>query len=258
MKHTMSVAEVERLICATTQDEGFGSVHERICLQQLFRNLQKKYGWKDILELRATITKGYDNLAWMDKCNVTISDPNISKIQSEWQYDSKPEFTKYPPEGKYDLVWNFAMIQRHPEVIKDMIKASKKYVFIAAPNFLGIGSPFHILWHLLTRQPCEHAERGKITLRTRGGLEKLAKRNGLKIVQSGYVDIPWWPDTAFGVKDIKRFLKIKQAPKGEQKIQDPDKYLARIKRAMFIENNPLLYFLLTPAFAHHTYVLAKK
>ncbi|MDP4012384.1 MAG: hypothetical protein Q8R00_02155 [Candidatus Nanoarchaeia archaeon] len=255
----LTPAEVERLICATTQDEGFGSVHERICLERLLRILQKKYNFKDVLELRARITKGFDNLAIMDKCNITVSDPNIEKIKKDWLYDQKPNFSnKFPDDGKYDLVWNFAMIQQHPEVIKDMIKASKKYVLIAAPNFVSLGTPFHVAWHLITRMPCTHAEQGKVSLRTRGGLETLAKRNGLKIVQSGYVDIPWWPDTAFGFKDIRKFLKIKEKPQEKQEIQNPDKYLAKIKSYMFLETNPFLYPLATPLFAHHTYVLARK
>lgn len=254
----MKPNEVERLISATTQDEGFGSVHERICLERLLRILQNKYKFKDVLELRCRITKGFDNLAIMDKCDVTLSDPNISKIKSDWQYKENPTFSnKFPAEGKFDLVWNFAMIQQHPEVIKDMIKASNKYVFIAAPNFVSLGTPFHIAWHLITRMPCKHAEQGKVALRTRGGLERYAKRHGLKVVESGYVDIPWWPDTAFGFKDIRTFLKIKEQPHHSE-VQDPDKYLAKIKSYMFLETNQLLKFFATPIFAHHTYVLAKK
>ncbi len=253
-----SLHEVHRLICATTQEEGFGSVHERICLQRLLKIFQEKYKFRDVLELRCRITKGYDNLAIMDKCNVVLSDPNIQKIKADWKYDQKPDFSdKFPDDRKCDLVWNFAMIQQHPEVIKDMIKSSKKYIFIAAPNFVSLGTPFHIAWHLITRMPCTHAEQGRVALRTRGGLERYAKRHGLKIVESGYVDIPWWPDTAFGFKDIRKFLKIKDKPEHHE-VQDPDKYLAKIKSYMFLETNPLLYFLATPIFAHHTYVLAKK
>lgn len=261
MKSQMKPVEVERLICATTQDEGFGAVHERICLQRLLRNMQKKYKWRDILELGCRITKGFDNLALMDKCGITISDPNIEKIERGWLYAEKPTFSEhFPDKGdkKYDLVWNFATVQQSPELVKDMIRSSKKYVFMATPNFISIGTPFHVIWHLITRTPCNHAEQGSVVLRTRSGLERLAKKNGLKILESGYVDIPWWPDTAFGIKDIKKFLKIEEKSKAKQRIKDPDKYLAKIKSFMFLETNPVLNIFATPAFAHHTYVLARK
>lgn len=251
------INEIEKLICANTQDEGFGSVYERIALERLLRRLYKKYRFKSVLEYECESTKGYDNLALIEEgCRASVASQDINKIKKNWKFKIKPDFESMNINKKFDLVWNFAVVQLRPGIIQEMKKTSNQFVLFFTPNIWNYGTPFHLIYHWLSGTKCHHAERGRIILRRKRGLEKIARLNGLKIIESGYVDIPWWPDTAFSIKEFKKNLlgiKVKDQKKAKQNAKE---LLQKIEKMMFIEKSTLIGFL-KPLFAHHTYVLAR-
>ncbi len=88
---------------------------------------------------------------------------------------------------------------------------------------------------------------------------KIFKEKNIKIVESGYIDLPFWPDTAFSIKEVKKnLLHIKLKPEKELVVKNEDKVLNKINKMMgFIENNKLMRGLFEHIFAHHTYVLGE-
>ncbi len=258
MKTKDSLAQIEEWICANTQDEGFGSVYERVSLGRLLNRLSKTLKIKTVLEYGVPFSKGYDNMVFIkNKCNVTVADPRVEKIKKSWPSKIKPKFAKIPFKGEgFDLVWNFALLQTDPDSIKEMIKKSKKYVLFFTPNIWNYGTPFHVAYHIVSRKKCTHAERGSIRLRRLGGLKKFAENNNLKVLEAGYIDMPPWPDTAFSIREVKEnILGMKLPPKEKIKPLPGKQVLDKVNNTMFIENSrlPIKYF-----FAHHQYVLAEK
>lgn len=244
----------ELLICQKTQREGFGAVYERIMLGRLLKQLVTRYKIHSVLEYRCPITKGYDNLALLDRCNVTIADKNHLTRQSLWVFEKRPRFVALRNlKEKFDLVWNFALVQQNPELIDKMKKYSQKYILVFTPNFLNIGSPIHYCLHFLSKSRCRHAERGQIKLRIPWGLKNLFMKKGLKILESGFVDLPPWPDTAFSLREVKKILGFK--PKRNQSWfpREPKKILEKIEKLSFLEKNSLL-FIFKLFFSHHLFV----
>lgn len=249
---------VEEEICAKTQEEGFGATYERIMLERLLKNLQKKYKFKTILELGCHITKGFDNLALKENgCKISVASVDINALKEKWEkFKEKPKFVGMASQGKYDLVWNFAMVQLKADIINQMKRNSQKYVLFFTPNILNYGTPFHVAYHLLTGTECHHAERGKVILRRKKCLERVARVYELKVLESGYVDMPWWPDTAFGIREVKEnFFKMKLKPV-ETEFKDPKTLLKKIKRMRFIEDSKFLGPI-KHLFAHHQYVFCE-
>lgn len=254
--------EIEEWICDNTQEEGFGSVYERISLGRFLNRIKKEFKFKTVLEYGTPFSKGYDNMVFIkNKCDVTIANPKIEKIEKSWPSKIKPIFTEMGVEElknkKYDLVWNFALMNTNPEVIEKMKEKTNKYVLFFTPNIWNYGTPFHIVYHLISRTKCTHAERGSVKLRQLSGLKKFAKKNGLKVLETGYIDMPPWPDTAFGIREFKEnVFKMKLPPQQKKDYLPGKQVLNKINSTMFVENSglgPIRYL-----FAHHQYVLAEK
>lgn len=252
----MKQKDREILICEKTQDEGWGAVYERIMLGRLLGDLRKKYKIKSVLEYGAQITKGYDNLVFLSDCSVAITDQKIAQIQGQWRFKQKPAFLKIDKIGeKYDLVWNFALTQINPDLIKGMKEKSSRFVLIFTPNFLNYGTPIHLFLHLLAQTPCSHPERGSVKLRTLWGLKQFFLSKNLKIVEAGMVDIPFWPDFAFSLVEIGEIFGKKA--RRTRMTQQPAKVLyQKLEKATFIEKSRLPK-IIKILFAHHIFVLGE-
>ncbi len=247
--------ENEKLLSRNTWDEGVGSVYERIMLRRFFAGLSQKYGFKDVLEFTCRITKGYDNVVMGEKSKITLYDPDIENIKAKWKFDTSGiNFTPAVPSIQFDLVWNFAAVQLRPETLKEMLPLSRKYVLVFVPNVWNAGSPFHRAYHIITRQPCTHAERGRFSLRTKGGLVKLAKANGINVLKCGFIDMPPIPDIGFSRKELKKWLGIKE-PGAENKPPEID-YSFFEKLSVF-EKRKLPEFI-QAVISHHIYLFGEK
>lgn len=253
--------QIELSICAKTQHEGFGSVYERIRLGRLLGRLQEKYEFHTVLEYGCPFTKGYDNLVFLARgCQVSVLDPGASDLAAEWPFEETPPgYVCSLEEGKtFDLVWNFAVLQLGEVCLTDLARVSLGFVLVFTPNILNYGTPFHIGYHILSLTKCQHPERGLVRIRTRLGLVRSARRHGLEVLESGYVDIPWWPDTAFSIREFKknvlRMKKVDDSRKaGTVAVREPEAVLRDIEAASWMEDKNLVH----PFFAHHTYIFAK-
>jgi len=207
------------------QFKGIGNVFRQYSQYQLMKKWEKKYSFNSAIEAPYDLaTDGIDGmiLSCHHKASTTLD--NI-------------------PAGSYDFLWNFGFLQREPHLIFKMRKISGKYVAAFVPNFLNPGNVIHKLYHNIYDTPCIHPERGNPAYMSVQGLRKLFESAGLKILESGFIDLPPWGDT---VVTIKEFFGMK----GREVLKIP------------IDVRWLLPFELIAfpkkIFAHHCYVFARK
>ncbi|MFH1825344.1 MAG: hypothetical protein ABH873_09030 [Candidatus Firestonebacteria bacterium] len=244
---------MEKKIIEVTWNEGIGSVYERIMLHRFFKSINDEYKFEEVMEFGCPITKGYDNVAFMPLSKVTLTDDNLEKIKEKWKFNDNPEFVGKENLKQYDLVWNFASLQLDPSGLKDMLKYSKKYLLAFVPNVLNCGSPFHFGYHLITRQECRHAERGSLSLRTKRGIMKLFRKNNIKILKCGYIDMPPIPDIGFSRRELKQWLGIKV----EQGVNQEKVDYGIVEKLGSLEKKNFPEFI-KAVISHHIYILGEK
>jgi len=249
---------LERDICSFASDEGLGSIYERIVLRRFLARLAKELDLGSVLEYGASISKGYDNLAWADRCEVTVYDPTATEIESHWRPNRKLKLVD-KCSGVFDLVWSFAQVQMRPERLAEMVQHTRCYVLVFVPNVLNWGTPFHWSYHALTRVKCHHAEQGGLLVRSRAGLESLVRSHGLRVARSGYVDMPYLPDIGFSIRELKGVLGIpvRDAAVVGAPPSSPQSTMRKVEWLMGWERRALPQWVQS-VLAHHCWVLGEK
>jgi hypothetical protein len=255
---------IEMMICTNFQHEGIGSLYERVVLSRFLRDLAMRYGYASVLEFSCPITKGYDNITFLDQgVQVTLADEDIGRIEGGWKFAQQPAFTGLRSAPTADLVWNFAQIQMNEKLIDLMKPLSTKHVLVFVPNFLNIGTPAHLTYHLLTRTACRHAERGSIRIRTKGGLLRFLAEQNIEVIESGYIDAPPLPDIGFSIRELKETIGWSKPdkPNGDSKANgnpttDPGTVWQRVQHMMRFENSALVAPF-KPVFGHHIFALGR-
>jgi len=147
-------------------------------------------------------------------------------------------------ETKFDLVWNFCVIQQNPRMIYQMIRNSNEYVASFVPNSLNIGRTLHGFYHFVHKTQCTHPDRGDRSLMTLSGLIQLFKHAGIRIFEAGYCDMPPQPDW---VISLKNFFK----PADLETPYRPSTTVQMLERVFWFDQaNPLPKRI----WAHHPYV----
>jgi len=253
----LELEAARKWICENLAHEGVGTLYERYMVVELLDRLRAKYGFKSVCEYGCEITKGYDNLPVLGKCDVTLYDAEAKRYAKEWQAPKRPAFTDKP--GTYDFVWSFALAQMRPGIVKEMVAHSKRYVLVCVPNYWNPGTFIHWFYHRFSQAACTHAERGSARLRTVAGVTRLVRQAGLRILEQGYVDLPLIPDIGFSLEEAKREFGL--APK-DKPISSATKsyaeWLKTFERLWFVEKNPWLPGSIKSVAAHHIYVFAEK
>jgi hypothetical protein len=250
---------IEQSICQHLQHEGVGSVYERVVLSRWFRALADRNGYTSVLEYRCPITKGYDNITFVEKnIPVTVADEQIDQIRAGWKFAQRPNFSTLQDAPPADLVWNFAQLQMEPGLLEAIQHRAKKHVLIFVPNIFNPGTPIHLAYHLFTRTACKHAERGSVPIRTRAGLLKLLADHGINVIESGYVDVPPIPDIAFSIRELKETLGLSKA--NHHAVggpgMDPERLWQRVQQMTHFENS-LMIAPFKSFFGHHIYALGR-
>jgi len=223
--------EVVRRICMIVRATGFmgiGNSYRQISQYRLLKKWEQQYSIKSALEApydQATL--GVDGLIFSFKARKAIDLANI-------------------PDNNYDLVWNFGFVQRKPRLIYEMKRVSKRYIATFVPNVYNPGTLYHKFYHKMYERHCHHPERGHPTLMTLKGLHKLFEEANLRLLESGYIDIPLWPDTVVTLRELLGSKKREII------------YIKPPIRLLYILEN--LEKILYPKIilAHHCYVLGEK
>lgn len=256
-------------------NEGFGTTYERVMLNKLLIQFQRKYGFKKVLEGPddgMSGLKGINSLYLSQRCKKTVFmylDKKNIEITKNFLKDKKNRLTfkycsketKFPIEDKsFDLVWNFCVFEHYynsEELLKEMKRITKKYILIITQNIYNIGTPAHVIHHILKNKRWDHGNPKFMKLKS---IKKILLKSKIKILCSGYVDVPPWPDTwdmpvrsllknftlsfnknwfwnLYDCKDIKKTKKL------------IDKYSIFEKSKAFK--------IIKPLFAHHIYFLGE-
>jgi hypothetical protein len=260
MQKALQMNAVETAICARLQDEGIGSLYERVVLSRWFRDLAAQHGYKNVLEYSCGVTKGYDNITLLDAgVPVTVADDRIDRIRRNWRFPQQPTFSTLQSAPAADLVWNFAQVQMNARLLDAMKSLSRKHVLVFVPNILNPGTPFHLVYHLLTRTRCRHAERGSLRIRTRSGLLRLLADRNIKVIESGYVDVPPIPDIAFSIRELKEALGWGRSSAGNgngHAPADPAMVWRRVQQMTRFEDSALVAPFKS-FFGHHIFALGR-
>jgi hypothetical protein len=249
---------LETMVCRHLQHEGIGSVYERVILRRWFRALAQRHNYASVLEYGCGVTKGYDNISFLDQgIRVTVADEDVDAIQESWQFPQRPAFCTLTESPEADLVWSFAQLQMDASIIDAMKGLTTKHVLVFVPNILNFGTPIHLAYHLLTRTPCRHAERGSVRLRTRRGLLRFLVEEKIEVIESGYIDAPPIPDIGFSIRELRGTMGWSQADASEDKPPtDPTRVWQRVESLTRFENSPFIAPF-RPLFGHHIFALGR-
>lgn len=197
------------------EKEVFGVNYERFSVGKKLNKLAKKYHIKSVLEMPAHGAKAMPSIYSIgfakEVQNITLVNGN-SKYVSEWEKIGAEKKLTWVNENdlyhtglksvSFDFVWNFAFIptcENPDDFIDEMIRVSKKYVAIFSVNAGNIGFPIHRMVHKKTGIEWTH---GDIRYNNRHFIKKKLQEHGLKVVETGFVDCPVWPDS-LGFRDVR-------------------------------------------------------
>ena len=253
--------------------EPYGVEYERFALQKLFSHLKTKYSIETVAEIPAIGAKAMPSLysvGWaLAGCEVTLINGERDVLKS-WEYMGLGDKLKFIevekieqtelPGNQFDLVWNLNFLPAHPrqdELLREMKRLSKRYMFFIHVNGYNVGFPFHRFAHRLHRIPWTH---GDVRFNKPRQLKKIVRGKGYEIIELGVVDCPYWPDS-LGFRDIRLHKLGNQA----QKISWKSRYIEWVKsnsyppwlwRVYLLEKLPIPVWMKYP-YAHLFYVIIK-
>jgi len=249
--------------------EGYGVVSERIIRDRFFSKMSRKLGIRSVLEVPADGTSGLPGINStcfaQQGCRVTIANTDeefLEKSEELWKAmrlqvnPIRPiSYERLPfKDCEFDLVWNYCEIEksRSPQkLLKEMTRVSRNFVLIMIQNSLTYGYFIHRIHHRYFNKPWNH---GNPKLMRIEKIIHLAKECDLKILETGLIDAPPFPDTwelmlfplstkkdiQMGIKELQQERKI---PLSVEVIYLFERYLPWSLKLIF---------------AHHPYVLANK
>ena len=257
-------------------DEGLGTTYERFILHHYFRWLKARYDIQSVLEAPSfgmTGVSGINSLWWASQgAKVTVVDqsaPRIEAIEKVWSetgqaadfvYQSRTTAILPFPDGSFDMAWNFAALWHVKDgetYLAELGRVAKKALFVCVPN------KQNVCWilrpHDAEEYELKHIDQEWI-------ISCLAPR-GWHMVQTGFFDVPPWPDIAMKKENMLKMVGLGKLAKSMESgngnglcILD---YFSGQAPAM--EKDILKYGFLerTPAWlkkywAHHRYLLLER
>lgn len=197
--------------------EGLGTTYERFVLHDFFKKLQDRYHVENVLEAPSfgmTGVSGINSLWWAcNGCKVTVCDSDVEregKIRAVWKEVKADadvvhidDYGRLPfRDRSYDLSWNFAsllFITSLETCLAELARVSSKVIFICVPNTYNV---FHVIRSMRgsETQNVENINDKRI----RSTMGKLS----WQVVESGYLDVPPWPDIAMKKEDLLKKIGL--------------------------------------------------
>jgi ubiquinone/menaquinone biosynthesis C-methylase UbiE len=253
--------------------EGFGSVYGRYVRNHLSRRLLTQHRIRTVLEAPCNAesyfaSPGTQSVVFAQAgCAVTLLHPEaeiIEKTREFWAalgWSDAPvlhhmDLYHLPFEAdQFNLVWNFDYIPLFDEparFIAEMARVSNDLVLVIVPNFKNIGYPLHALINVLNQRKSPWGARAWMAIKP---VERAMRSLGLKIVESGLVDMPPWPgfDALNLVGQFVRKNTVQSKP-DERTDEEVERMLSKLT---FIEYAPFPKLLKT-SFSHQLYILGQK
>jgi len=269
----------------TDYNEGLGLVYERFVLNDFLEDLRQRYALKTVLEAplygMAGVSGINDVIFAQHGAAVTMVDDNAERLQGVqriWEEDLRlPVNLVYHPadawhklpfaDRSFDLTWQWAglwYIANPAGLLRELVRTSRKLVFVAMPNNLQVG---YWLRKLVIDRDffATHDETWTDISRIRQILEM----EGVDIIDQGVLDTPPWPDTVMPANEVLKRLGVQSKQLETQFTgdnwrwstmayylgQEPDLYDRVIKYA-WLDHAPLPWQV-KAIWAHHRYLLGR-
>lgn len=282
MGYSKQVNEIQKYLLAL--NEGLGTTYERYALNHFTFRFGKKLGIKTVCEIPANGVMGVPGIkslgfavAGVEVTLVNSEKEIMKKIKLLWQtLGLKAKFIVTNPQetnfsaNSFDLVWNFCVFEhlnRPEDLVREMVRISRKYVLIQTQNVLNPGNWFHFIYHQVRGEEWDHGSLRRMFWRR---VEKTLKRNGLEIIERSGTDLPPWFDINMKLRKEKGIFwgreffrpKVRVLPIREivKRWQRPVSFpwwmnFLRIWYKTIEIPAPKIFKLL---FSHHPYILAQK
>jgi hypothetical protein len=266
-------------------DEGRGTPYERISLWDFFNSFKDA---KSYLELPRDGMYGIMGLNSLylaktgRKAVIFVEDAAqktfIAKIAKSYDaplaidiYNGL-EGLKKIPSASIDFVWAFNVLSDYKqmqEIVSEMGRISRKYVFFTYMNKVNYGYFIHRLHHKKTGEKWSHTDLKKSEV---SEMSARLGKFGFSFDQKVILDAPWWPDIGAPMGDVAADLlgrkKKDPADKKSNEYYFPaddlvyfdDKKYHLLKKKMakdFVIERKFPYFIKI-FFAHHIGLLYKK
>jgi uncharacterized protein (DUF362 family)/SAM-dependent methyltransferase len=262
------------------RDVGTGTMFERESMKRFLSKIYSEYHPESVLEAYCNGISGIPCIAsrvLAEKgCKVTLVNPDAALLKRAEEYWRSRGITNVefrvgslenlPFESdSFDLVWNFAVLpklEKPMRALQEMRRVSKNLVLVFSNNTLNWGFPFHELFHRRTESEWDHGYRQWMITRN---VRNAAKKVGLNVVKTGYVDVPPWADLDKPIgQAVKGILFGKSAAEGSQRRHPPQSGQQSQGTAGKLIMSFARHFegglpgFLKPVFAHHVYALSSK
>lgn len=280
----------------TRADTGLGTTYERWALNRYLVRLHLQLGLRTVLEGPGDGMTGINGLnslvLGLLGTRVSLVLPGSMVLPAEreraslaretWAHHASEsvleisdvdELDKLPFESdSFDLAWNFNVMTRQadPEAaLAEMVRVSKRYALIFVPNRLNYGFGLHRLHHRVAAQPWDH---GRVDLMSPRPWIDMFHRQGLKLLETVWLDCPWWPDIVDPGQLIADFFpplrRLARRARPENRLTwqpaalpyyRPDSFPEvhqRMSSLAFFEDSRQVW--LKQRFAHHVGILAEK
>ncbi len=215
----------------TNYDEGLGLVYERFVLNDFLDDLRRRANIQTVLE--APIygmagVSGINSVALAEAgCQVTLVDDtpdraeHVGRIWSE--LDLSPDLAVISPDqwgalpfsdASFDMTWNWAALWYLPDaaaLLRELVRTSKHLVFVAMPNNLQVGYWMRKL--VIDRDFFPTVDERWVNI---GLVRRTLEDAGVKIIASGVLDVPPWPDTVMPANEVLKRLGIRSEKLEEQ------------------------------------------
>ncbi|MCP4349929.1 MAG: hypothetical protein GY795_30985 [Desulfobacterales bacterium] len=253
------------------ETEGKGLDYERYALGRFFDRLVKTYHIRSVLEIPSKGEKAMPSIYSLGLsaagCDVSLVNPE-EKSKKAWDdLGFNAEFLHCRDltgtgidSSKFDLVWNFMYLARveNDALLKEMARLSRKYVLYIGVNRYNPGFFSHRLVHRIFDIPWNH---GTIKFMNLFYVSEYFKNHGLKIIKTGVVDAPPYPDS-LGIRDMRLHrmnIDLNKADWESRTINwmKTGKYPLKIKLFYLYEIFPLPFFIKLLQ-GHLFYVLGEK
>jgi hypothetical protein len=199
----------------TEYDAGLGTCYERHALYALLEKLAME------LRIESSLEGPFDGIAGVMGINsialarrsvratvVLPSQEHIDYAQQFFELEncrSGVDFAcsaELPSSAPVDLVWNFNCLPQckdYEEVLRQMVRSSRRYVLIFIPNTRNYGFWVHRLYHAVKKEPWNH---GDVRIMDARMISCALERMGFRTVRRLVVDVPWWPDIHTPIEEV--------------------------------------------------------
>ncbi len=267
----------------TDYNEGLGLVYERFVLNDFLDNLRRQHNLQSVLEAplygMAGVSGINDVIFAQQGVPVTLVDDNTERlagVRRIWEADLRlPVNLVYtPPERwdalpfadrSFDLTWCWAAlwyIQDPAGLLRELVRTSRKLVFVAMPNNIQVGYWMRKL--VIDREFFATHDESWTNIRR---IRQLLEANGVQIIDQGVLDVPPWPDTVMPANEVLKRLGIRSQQLEQQFTgegwrwstmayylgQEPD-LRERVIKYAWLDHAPLPWQV-KAIWAHHRYLL---